>query len=203
VSLIDERTGSFQSLVISDRGRFRLAHSGDVKIYENLDVLPRAFIVHRVQLADDDAAALAAMQDAAFDPSSQAVLSASSGSCSTSDLGQLAGADLGIQMGASPSERASITQYWPERVVIEARLDEPGALLLTDAWYPGWRATVDGERASVCRADLLFRAVALEPGEHRVVLAFRPLGQWAGGAISGLGLIVLVVVSRLVFGRAT
>ncbi|NLE99481.1 MAG: hypothetical protein GX601_00740, partial [Anaerolineales bacterium] len=41
-SLIDERTGGFQSLVLSDRGRFRLAHSGDVKVYENLDVMPRA-----------------------------------------------------------------------------------------------------------------------------------------------------------------
>jgi hypothetical protein len=38
VSLIDERTGGFQALVLSDRGHFRLAHSGDVKIYENLDV---------------------------------------------------------------------------------------------------------------------------------------------------------------------
>ena len=44
-SLMDERTGGFQSLVISGRGRFRLVHSGDVKIYENLDALPRAFVV--------------------------------------------------------------------------------------------------------------------------------------------------------------
>jgi hypothetical protein len=203
MSLIDERTGSFQSLVISGRGRFRLAHSGDVKIYENLDVLPRAFIVHRAQLVGDDAAALAAMQDAAFDPSAQAVLNASSCSSSASDLMQVAAAEPSVRGGASRLEGASIIEYRPERVVIEAHLDEPGTLLLTDAGYPGWQATVDGEPVSICQADLLFRAVALEPGEHRVVFGFRPLGLWVGGAVGGVGLAVLVVVSRLVFRPTT
>ncbi len=45
LSLIDERSGAFQPLVMSDIGRFRLIHSGDVKIYENLDMLPRAFVI--------------------------------------------------------------------------------------------------------------------------------------------------------------
>lgn len=45
LSLIDERSGAFQSLIMSDGGHFRLIHSGDVKIYENLDVLPRAFVI--------------------------------------------------------------------------------------------------------------------------------------------------------------
>jgi hypothetical protein len=201
ISLIDERTGGFQSLVISDRGRFRLAHSGDVKIYENLDVLPRAFIVHQVQLVDDDAAALAAMRDATFDPSSQVVLSASGDLCSDANLGRLAGVDQGIQGQASYLESASIKEYRPERVVIDVRLEDPGVLLLTDAWYPGWRAMVDGEAAPICRADLLFRAVALKPGVHCIVFAFRPLGQRVGGAVSGLGLVVLAIVSWLVFRR--
>jgi hypothetical protein len=201
MSLIDERTGSFQSLVISDRGRFRLAHSGDVKIYENLDVLPRAFIVHHLQLVSDDAAALAAMQDATFDPSWQAVVNATDGSCGAPRLMQMASADQGARGDGSRLESASITQYRPERVVVETNLDEPGVLLLTDTWYPGWRATVDGEPASICQADLLFRAVALEPGEHRVVFAFRPLWQRVAGAVSGIGLVVLVVVSSLTLRR--
>jgi hypothetical protein len=201
-SLIDQRTGSFQSLAISDQGRFRLAHSGDVKIYENLDVLPRAFVVHRVQSVGDDAAALAAMRDAAFDPSSQAVLNTSHCSEAASDLMQAAGADQGAPGGASWSESASIVQYQPERVVIETHLDRPGALVLTDAWYPGWQATVDGQSVPVCPADLLFRAVMLEPGAHRVVFTFRPLGQWLGMALGVVGLVVLVIVSGYACRRA-
>ncbi len=43
--MVDARTGMFLALLPSDRGRFRLAHSGDVKVYENLDV-GRAYLVH-------------------------------------------------------------------------------------------------------------------------------------------------------------
>jgi uncharacterized membrane protein YfhO len=79
-------------------------------------------------------------------------------------------------------------------VVVEAALDHPGYLVLTDAHYPGWQATVDGERVPICRADLLFRAVALEPGEHRVVFTFQPPVQRLGAAVSAMGLAVLVIV---------
>ena len=44
-TLYDERTRMFSALLPSDRGPFRLAHSGDVKIYENLDLQPRAHLV--------------------------------------------------------------------------------------------------------------------------------------------------------------
>jgi hypothetical protein len=203
MSLIDERTGSFQSLVLSDRGRFRLAHSGDVKIYENLDLLPRAFIVHQVQLVGDDSAALAAMQDAAFDPSEQAVLNPSACSPRPSNLMQVAGTQQDVRGGTNRLESTSIIEYRPERVVIEAYLDEPGTLLLTDAGYPGWEATVGGEPVSICQADLLFRAVALGSGEHRVVFTFRPLAPRIGGAVSATAVVFLVVVARLVFGPAT
>ena len=59
-SLIDERTGSFQSLTL---GPYRLAHSGDVKIYENLDVLPRAFLVQDPGALASQPAALPLIQN--------------------------------------------------------------------------------------------------------------------------------------------
>jgi uncharacterized membrane protein YfhO len=79
-------------------------------------------------------------------------------------------------------------------VVIEAELDRPGYLVVSDAWYPGWGATVDGDRVGVCRANLLFRAVALEAGQHRVVFAFRPFTQVLGAIVSVIGIILLVFV---------
>jgi hypothetical protein len=192
MSLIDERTGAFQSLVVSDRGRFRLVHSGDVKVYENLDRLSRAFIVPQAQIIDDDEAALLAMEDPAFDLSSRVLLTD----------GPLAGGsrhapeDTVQSADSSSSASALVTTYRAERVVIDAELDSPGYLVLTDAHYPGWQATVDGEPVPIHRADLLFRAVALQPGEHRVVFTFRPVLQRAGVAISLLGLVALVAVCR-------
>ena len=201
MSLIDERTGSFEPLIISDQGRFRLAHSGDVKIYENLNVLPRAFVVPRARVADDDSTALEAMQDPAFDPSSEVVLHLD-GDPNDSQIDQqrlLPGAGLAAR--ELSGAEATIAQYRPERVVIDVGLDEPGYLVLTDAWYPGWQASVDGEPVAVHRADLIFRAIALEPGKHRVTFVFRPLSWLVGTVASLFGLVLLIVISARSFRR--
>ncbi|MGD2105733.1 MAG: YfhO family protein, partial [Anaerolineae bacterium] len=190
LSLIDERTGSFQSLVVSGEGHFRMIHSGDVKIYENVDALPRAFTVAHARVASDAEEAREAMMDPMVDLSSEVVLERG-GSCKgpTADSADLAEPSSG-ELPVSGSAR--IVSYQPERVVVRAGLDRPGYLVLTDAFYPGWQATVDGERASICQADLLFRALPLEPGNHRVVFRFRPPLQRVGAAISGLGLLLLL-----------
>lgn len=160
LSLIDERTGAFQALVVSDQGRFRLVHSGDVKVYENLDVLPRAFVVHRARVAETF--------PADFDPMAEVIIEG--------------GADLDARpLGP---EWVRITAYEPERVEVEAAFTAPGYLVLTDAHYPGWRAWVDGREAPIATADVLFRAVYLEPGRHRVVFRFQPWSFWMGAAIS-------------------
>ena len=175
VSLIDERTGSFQSLVLSDRGRFRLVHSGDVKVYENLDVLPRAFVVHRAHPVGNEEEALAQMQAPEFDPSREIVVEGGAG----------------LEAPPDGPEPARVLSYEPERVEIEVDLDRPGYLVLTDANYPGWRARVDGEKAEILTADLLFRAVYLEPGRHHVLFAFRPASTWIGAGISLIALLAL------------
>jgi hypothetical protein len=176
ISLVDERTGSFQSLVISDQGRFRLVHSGDVKVYENLDVLGRAFVAERARAVDGQADALARMRAADFSPTTEVVVEG--------------GDELASR--ASGSATVQVVAYEPERVEVVVRVEAPGYLVLSDAHYPGWRAWVDGQETAVLTADLLFRAVRLEPGWHRVVFAFEPRIVRIGMAISAVGMAALV-----------
>lgn len=101
-----------------------------------------------------------------------------------------------MQIGGQPGpETVHIVSYKPEAVEIEVKLAATGYLVLTDAWYPGWEATVDGEPVAVQRADLLFRAVALDAGPHRVVFTFRPVSLRVGMGLSLAGLLVLVAIS--------
>jgi hypothetical protein len=74
---------------------------------------------------------------------------------------------------------ARIVRY--RNTVIETSVDSPGGgwLVLNDLWHPWWYAEVDGVAAPILRANVLFRAVAVPPGLHRVTFRFRPLaGAW-------------------------
>jgi uncharacterized membrane protein YfhO len=62
--------------------------------------------------------------------------------------------------------------------------------LLTDTFYPGWQATVDGQPAEIQRADLMFRAVRLEPGTHQVVYRYQPASVHWGMWISVVALVL-------------
>ena len=59
-------------------------------------------------------------------------------------------------------------------VTLRASVEEPSYLILADLFYPGWEATVDGAQATILRADDIFRALSLTPGEHRITFAYKP-----------------------------
>jgi len=173
ITLIEGRTGAHRSLVVSPT--YRLVHSGDVKIYENLENLPRAFVVHRARLSED---ALEAMKGEAFDPGREVILS-------QGPVGHLEEGEV--------QDRVSIVNYQPERVEVKAHLGAPGYLVVTDAYYPGWRALVDGRPMKIERGDYYFRAVYLEEGEHTVEFVYAPLSFKVGVAVT-LASLALVIV---------
>lgn len=90
-----------------------------------------------------------------------------------------------------PVAKVAIAEDTPTRITFKVDKTRPAVLVLADAWYPGWRATVDGNPAEVVRVDGLFRGVELGEGEHEVVLEYVPASlRW------GLG---ISVVSGLIF----
>ncbi len=182
LSLINQPTTTSRSVFLSTEGNYRPVHSGDVKIYETLAALPRAFVVHQAQVVPTDEAAIAAMQNPHFNPA-QTLLR-------LPDSGQSPGLITAGQ--PSPNDRAAITTYTPERVEITANLDTPGWLLLADTYYPGWQATVAGQATEIFQANLLFRAIAVPEGEHQVVFEFKPRSLQIGALITGLALAALV-----------
>ncbi len=69
---------------------------------------------------------------------------------------------------------AQIVAWRPDRVDVEVDSAEPGVLVLHDAYYPGWVVEVDGKPARMLRANVLFRAVEVSEGRHRVVFTYAP-----------------------------
>ncbi len=102
-----------------------------------------------------------------------------------------------ISSSASASGRAKIVEDLPEHVAIEADLDTPGYLVLSDTFDPGWSATDNGRPVAIRPAYVAFRAVYLEPGHHTVVFTYRPAGFLLGLIVSIVGIAIGLVLSFL------
>lgn len=79
----------------------------------------------------------------------------------------------------------------PQKLEFRVDTDKAGWLVLSDTWYPGWTATVDGHEASILHANYLFRGVVVSQGEHVVVFKYIPWMFRLGGIISGFGWVLL------------
>ena len=83
------------------------------------------------------------------------------------------------------SNDVDIVSYDLNRVVVRKEGPSGGFVRLSDAYYPGWRATVDGREAEVFKADVCFRAAAVGPGDHEIVFEYRPTYLPLAGVITG------------------
>jgi hypothetical protein len=150
--------------------------TNEVAVLENLDVMPRAFLVHDARVADDKSA-LAEMQRNDFKPA-QTVLLAN-------------GAQLRAGGAQRDDESVKIVSYSPERVVLSAHASADAYLVLADAWFPDWIARVDGVEVPLDRADLMFRAARVSPGDHQIEFEYRPTSLYVGAALSVIALMIV------------
>lgn len=167
--------------VDAPRDRFTLVHDGASRVYRNDRVMPRAFLADEWRrLAGDDARR--ALRSGSFDMSRMVLLER--------DLppGQM------VQRGGAAPGLATVVRYESERVTIETEADAARLLVLTDTYFPGWVATVDGTGADILRANYAFRAVVVPPGRHTVEFRYQPSSFRLGAGLSVAGLLGAVLL---------
>jgi uncharacterized membrane protein YfhO len=138
--------------------------------------------VHQALIAADHEEAFNLVHQSDFDPATVVVLEG-------------VGGDV---LPANEAETVSIVSYLPNGILLDVTAAAPGYLVLSEVYYPGWRAYVDGQEEVIWRANYTFRAVHLEPGSHRVRFLFAPLTWKVGLGVSlvtWLGLIVWGLLS--------
>ncbi|HEY6106234.1 MAG TPA: hypothetical protein VIV59_09655, partial [Anaeromyxobacteraceae bacterium] len=103
--------------------------------------------------------------------------------------------------GLSPGRVLSVDRR-PERLRIEAEAPGDGLLVVADAFWPGWKARLDGRPVAIQRADLLVRAVAWPAGRHLLEMAYEPIEIPVGISISAAAsLLVLALAARAWISR--
>jgi hypothetical protein len=104
-----------------------------------------------------------------------------------------------INQSTSDRSFAEIVGYQPNQVDIISQSEGKAILMLTDAYYPGWKAEVNGESSEVLVADGVYRAVVVPPGHSTVKFIYDPLSFKLGAVVSliSLGVIVLLFIKSL------
>jgi hypothetical protein len=143
--------------------------NSEIDVYLNTAALPRALLVYRSQVAPDHAAAWQAIHAPTFDPTRIVVLEQ--------------GEPLKAEPGAG-EQHIAFTRYDLNEVTLSVRTPVTGYLVLSDVYYPGWQAMVNDQPTEVLRADYVFRAVQIPPGEHVVRMTFDPWTWRVGLTIS-------------------
>jgi hypothetical protein len=164
--------------------RFRQVWSqGAIQVFENLHALPRAFLVplRAARVDPDPESALARLRDPGFDPAAAVLLAEPP-------------ADPGAGTPA-PLSRVLAVRDRAGDVRVRAVVAEPSVLVVSQSFYPGWKARVDGRPRPVLRADHALQAVVLAPGTHEIELTFESPALRAGLILSALSLLVLAVLS--------
>jgi hypothetical protein len=156
-------------------------------VYRNDSTLPRAFLVPAYEVALGKDKVIARIRDPDFDPSQTVLLA--------EDPGVMLPGDKPVQGSAE------VKSYDADKIVVQASLDRPAFLVLSENYHPDWKAKDNGRPVKILRAYHTLRAVYLEAGSH--TLEFRYDSKYVKGgtllsllAIVFLGLVGLVSILR-------
>ncbi len=167
-----------------------------VTMYRNTRVYPRAYFVSSVRLAPNANAALNTLQGQRFDPRAADDFDPRTSAIVEAELDPALVARLS---GRDSTARATVEQLTPNRIAVQTQSRSDRFLVLGEMYMPGWYATIDGQPATIYRANYLFRGLIVPAGEHRIEFVYRPLSAVFGAALTGLtglGLIIAALWRR-------
>jgi Bacterial membrane protein YfhO len=155
-------------------------------VYENRDAFPRAWVAGEYVVATGDDA-LAMLAEGAVDSRRKVILAE----------------EPAVAPVPGDSAEVSITRREAREMVMTVELDRPGIVVVSDAYYVDWKATVDGQPADILRANHAFRAVALGAGRHEIVMRYDAalLRKGATISVTTVVLTLLALLGSWVAGR--
>lgn len=154
-------------------------------VYENQNVLPKAFFVDSVITVESPRQAFNYIQPQQIDLAKTAVVE-------TGDQ---------ITTSTDSTSTVEITNYTGPEITLEVSRNEPGFLVLSEVYYPaGWSATLNGEEIPIYKTDYFLRGLKIPAGEHQIDLKFEPRSYTIGTTLAWISLsFQLLLAGFLVF----
>ncbi|HEX6176748.1 MAG TPA: YfhO family protein, partial [Thermoanaerobaculia bacterium] len=181
-SLLDSATKESWPLPKPSPSRWQAIHKKNgVTVLKNLRARPRAWLVTKVEVASkaDVLATIRGTNNRPFDPATTALIE-------EKPQQTLSGEPCGQPCSVE------IVRREPNRIAMRTNSRAPAMLVVSEIYYPGWVATVDGAKTPIHQTDYLIRGVFVPAGQHDVVMSFRPRGTIRGGIVSLCTLLLLI-----------
>jgi hypothetical protein len=155
-----------------------------IYVYQNSNYLPRGFPVYNWQVMKDQSRILDILKQPDFNPREKIFLDETPPKMPSDTL----------TASTEPVIPVRISDDVINRFNVEVEMKRDGFLVLSENYYPAWKAYVDGKEAKIYRADYLFRAIYLDKGKHTLRLVFDSKTYNIAKAWTGLtGVLMLVI----------
>jgi hypothetical protein len=142
--------------------KFRhIASLPGTELFENTAVLPRFYFVRRVQKVNSPAEAHDLIKHRGVNLRDTAITVRS--------------IDLAPNEDTSTTGDVTVTSYEPSRIELSLRTPRASLLVLSETYYPGWKAWIDEQPTAVHSVDIALRGVVVPAGEHQLRMEFRPV----------------------------
>jgi Bacterial membrane protein YfhO len=158
--------------------------SRTLRLVPHSGYLPRAFFVYQLRITGSEEELVKYLQSPEFDHRSIGVLE--------EDPGRTLGT-----AGEEPQWTASVRSYSNNSITLDVETRHDGLLILSEIYYPGWNATVDGRETRIYRTDYNLRGLFVDRGRHEVALTFSPSSFTRGSLITIAALLVCGVAFGL------
>jgi len=158
--------------------------NAQVRVYENLNAYPRAYFASTLRGETNPQALLRAVTADGFDGRQLALVE--------SDQPPT----IPPSADATTADKVTITQSRANQITLATNTAQPRFLVLSEMYFPGWHAMVDGIETPIYRTNYLFRGIAVPTGQHTVRFVYRPASVLIG---AGISLVALVIMSFLLW----
>jgi hypothetical protein len=178
-----------------DGKREDLLKENTIKLYKNRNPLPRAWLAKDYKVMDPEAM-LSKMTSREFRPGEEVLLeedpewpNPTAAPITKRELGE-----LNVRKPLIGPQKVQMMSETNNRLNFQVNAKENSLLVLSDTYYPGWNAFVDGKETKIYRADYAFRAIPLNGGTHRVEFTYDPISLKLGVGGTFMGIIGCVVI---------